>query len=104
MDQELSFAPHLNCFTRDCFYSRLYQLRQLRTVALFQLALQLPLSTLFSQIASTIDYLSMLVCLLFDWSALTVFCAPAARLSAKYQSSTLSNAMITRSFYDCITH
>src|SRR6218665_1922919 len=100
MDQELSFAPHLNCLTRDCFYSRLYQLRQLGTVALFQLALQLPLSILLSQIASTIAYLSMLVCLLFDWPALTVFCAPAARLSAKYQRSTLSNTMNIKEFYE----
>src|SRR6218665_833394 len=29
LDQELTFAPHLNRLSRDCFY----QLRQLRTVA-----------------------------------------------------------------------
>src|SRR6218665_3606149 len=55
-------------------------------LTLFQLVLQLPLSTLLSQIALTIAYLSILVCHLCDWPALTVFCGTPYWPNTKVQS------------------
>ena len=59
------------------------------TLALFPLALQLPLCTLLSQIALTIVYPSILVCHLCDWPALTVFYALQRALLANYQNSVM---------------
>jgi len=44
LDQELTFAPHINCLCRDCYY----QLRQLRIDSRSLLLLLLHLSMLLS--------------------------------------------------------
>src|SRR6218665_544278 len=66
LDQALTFAPHLNRLSRDCFY----QLRQLRTVARsLSPGTAVTLVHSFITIRLTIAYPFTLVCLLFAWPA-----------------------------------
>ena len=76
LDQELIFAPHIDCLTRDCFY----QLCQLCTVS----RSRTPSATLIhSFITTRLDYSCLLyeASLLVDWVAWIVLCSAAHLIS-----------------------
>src|SRR6218665_1273835 len=84
LDQALTFAPHLNCLSRDCFY----QVRQLRTVAR-SLSSGAAATLVHSFITIRLDYCPMPIPLL--WLA---FCSPgqpkpcSSLCGASYRANT----------------
>src|SRR6218665_2505537 len=86
-DQELSFAPHLNRLTHDCFY----QLHQLGSVAR-SLSTGALATTVHCFVTNRLNYIAypyILVCQMCDWPVLTVFCALLRDLLANYQRSVM---------------
>ena len=84
LDQELSFAPHLNRLTRDCFY----QLRQLRTVA-HSLSTGAAATLVHSFVTNCLDYCLSLYSCLPSVRLACLDCILRYALLAKYQSSVM---------------